>query len=150
MNLVFVVFAVLVSVGAFVTWRRSRKTEERTREGPVPGYSYTSGEELELTGQLPLQRGEDWTARSIETFHSSSRPRIVFALELLHDVDSDLLRDFLHDCARDIIRRTRARVFFAETYLGERTRCLYMWSPDGGGWTGAEGRHEVYVEPDAS
>jgi hypothetical protein len=145
-NVVFPIFVLLVGIGALVTWRRTRKPHERTREGPVPGYSYTDGEELDLEAELPLVRGEDWVPLSIETFHSSERPRIVLGIDLQREVDSDTLRDFLHDCARDVIRRTRARVFFAEAYVGEQPRGYYMWSPDGGGWTGRDGRHEVFVE----
>lgn len=115
---------------AFFLIRRATR-RERTRRGPVPGYSITPGKEVALgvvQSELPLE------ILSIEEFHSVGRTRLVLTVES----DSPAIDGLLPVIARDLQERSHARVIVVERLRTDGDRLRHMFAPDGHGWTGQE------------
>lgn len=149
-NVLFFAFLLVSAAGAVVTWRRRQRANALlTREGPVPGYSFTPGAAISLAADIGLERGRDYRPVSIETFNSPNRSRIVLQFALADSVTLEAARAFAAACAADVASRSHARVVFVEIERGGRNS-YYLWAPDGRGWTGGDPFREVFVAGVAS
>lgn len=147
MNWLFVTF--LVAVGAGVVWTRraAGPPRGRTTRGPVPGYSATPGEEFALDPVPRLERGVDWWPERVEEFHSRGRARIVLRFGVRAQVVDADVRELLQNSAREVSQRTRAHVVYVEAHTDGVLRGVYVWSPDGRGWSGQDPSAEVWYAP---
>lgn len=128
--LIFGIVAVCSTAWALFLIRRATR-HERTRRGPVPGYSFTPGKEVALGAverDLPLE------ILSVEEFHSVGRTRLVLTLES----DSAAIDGLLPAIARDLQERSHAKVIVVERLRSDGRRLRHMFAPDGHGWTGQE------------
>ncbi len=121
--------------------RRDEDADQPVRDGRLPGYSRTSGEDLSIDESAVALDGGVWRPKMLETFHSSERSRLLLTIELTSSderFDEPELRDFLERLAREVQARTSATVVYieAEHASGGLDRLLY--APDGLGWTGHE------------
>lgn len=150
MNWLFLAFVVSVVGGGIHTFRRIRKPAERTRQSAVPGYTVTGGAEFGIDPEVGLIKGEDWSAETIETFHSRNRSRVVIRLLTKPSLSPTDLRELLGECAREVAERSRARVVLIEAGPAGEPDTALLWAPDGMGWDGVEARREVFVGPGAA
>lgn len=126
-------FAIMLSMGGAmaVFLNRRNRPHGRTRKGPVPGYSFTVGTEVELGDLL---KGVAFETLSLEEFHSPDRTRIILTLES----DEAALDEALPKIASDLQARAHANVVLVERLHTDGTKLRHLYAPDGKGWTGQE------------
>lgn len=117
--------------GVMVRHQRS-STSLRTRTGPVPGYSYTRGEEVAIS---PQDAGFPSATKvvSLEEFHSQSRSRLVLSL-LVSSLDE--LNDGVIQLAQELQAKSHAHVVLIECSLAGGSLLMHLYAPDAKGWTG--------------
>jgi len=118
------------AVAVFLT--RRNRPQGRTRKGPIPGYSFTPGTEVELGDEL--LKGMAFETLSLEEFHSPDRTRLILTLES----DDESLDPALPRIASDLQARAHANVVMVERLRTDGAKLRHLYSPDGKGWTGQE------------
>jgi hypothetical protein len=136
-----------VALGAVSTWLRERRRAAQageTREGPVPGYSWTPGDRLVLESSSPEVPMPARTL-SIETFHTPDRARVIISLEVDSELSPDAAEAVMEQLAREIYRRSEAHAILI---VGRREGTLatgaLLFAPDGRGWWGDERITRIY------
>lgn len=149
MNWLFL--TVLGAVGVGVVWTRRQLTgsQDRTRHGPVPGYSVTDGNAFALDPVPTMERGVDWWPELIEEFDSRNRSRIVLRFGVRQTVATQDVEDLLEVSAREVAQRTRTHVVYVEAHTDGALRGAYLWAPDGRGWSGGDDAREVWYRPES-
>lgn len=126
--LVFILFL----VGGVVLERAlayRARPRSRTVQGSVPGYSFTSGSEVDKA----VMGGQALEVLSVEEFHTPDRTRIVFT------VLSDLVdRGFCQVLATTLQARVHAQVVLVEVRRSNGERLSHLFAADGRGWFGKE------------
>lgn len=147
-NWLFLTLIGAIGLGVVWTKRRATPASEPTKRGEVPGYSVTGGKAFALDPVETLERGVDWWPESVEEFHSRDRARIVLRFGLRDAVVPDDVRTLLEASAREVAQRTNAHVVYVEGHTLGRLRAVYIWAPDGRGWSGGDTRSEVWFSGD--
>lgn len=130
MSWLFTITLLAASVGVAVTTRTMQRLKATvTRRGPVPGYSWTPGGNVDL-GDLTRGYGVvRWTIERLEEFHSADRTRVILTLNV--EGDAEHVRDALLEVAKRL--RTRISV---DVVMVEADGLRLLYAPDGKGWSG--------------
>ena len=103
----------------------------RTRRGPIPGYSFTPGSEVNVK-RLPGDPNA-FTVLSLEEFHAPERTRLVLTVES----DEPAVDHDLRDIAVALQGQSHANVVLVERLTTVGKKRAHLFAPDGLGWSGA-------------
>jgi len=106
----------------------------RTRKGPVPGYSFTRGEEVAIS---PQQLGfpEETSVVSLEEFHSQTRSRLILSILV---ASFDGINESVAQIARELQAKSHAHVVLVQCSQPGGAQLMHLYSPDAKGWTGKD------------
>lgn len=143
----FIITMVALLVAAVVSFRIHKKSlRPRQREGPVPGYSVSHGEEVAFKFEKFDHEGE-WFIWLVEEFHSPSRSRLVVTLHLEDSLDDDEVESLARDVAFEFQTVHHVDVVVVSCIdSGGGTLLRHLYAPDGLGWAAEVHRSRLTLD----
>lgn len=132
-NPLFLALMLGLVVAGIATWRvvkRSRRP--RQRQGPVPGYAITHGDEVDFAPEGLEER--EWHLDWVEEYHIANRSRAVITVRAANDAGFE---SFARSLALEFQAVHNADVVFVDLRQTDGVaRTRFLFAPDGRGWSG--------------
>ncbi len=141
----FIIATVALAIAGGVSWRiHQRSRKPRQREGPVPGYSMSHGDEVAFD-DAQFELSHPWRLVMVEEFHSPGRSRLVITTR--HQGAEDELETFARDVAFDFQSRHHVDVVLVLCRDQAGQLLLHhLYSPDGQAWAGTIARSRLTLD----